>query len=110
MKKGGGEEGMEGKGGKKGREKGGKEGRERERDRKKARGGVTHISMCHAVQDSNHLHPKTVHSPTHFVMIGDQLVEFVVSVWIHEVSIQQRPLSQHLLGVCLEVFCHSLVQ
>ena len=51
MKKGGGEEGMEGKGGKKGREKGGKEGRERERDRKKARGGVTHMSMCHAVQD-----------------------------------------------------------
>ena len=44
---------MEGKGGKKGREKGGKrrKGKRERRDRKKARGGVTHMSMCHAVQD-----------------------------------------------------------
>ena len=34
------------KGGKREERKG-----ERGRDRKKARGGVTHMSMCHAVQD-----------------------------------------------------------
>ena len=43
-------------------------------------------------------------------MVSDQLIGLIVGVGCYEVTVQQRPIPYHLLGLSLEVLHHPLVQ
>jgi len=43
-------------------------------------------------------------------MVSDQLIDLIVGVVRHEVTVQLRSIPYHLLGVSLEVLHHPLVQ
>ena len=45
---------------------------------------------------------------TNLVHICDLVVVLVVSIWHHEVSIEQRSLANHLLGLHRELSVHGL--